>query len=359
MLSNDIIEAKSKLAPAVDPSKIMQIGMGFWASKAMLAAVRFKLFTTLADNPKTGIQIKELLGLRTTDRHVYDWLDVLTSFGFLQREGIEDSAVYSNAADTDLFLDRNKPGYIGGILEMANNRLYRFWGDLEEGLLTGSPQNESKGADDNNNMEFFSELYKDPVKLQEFMNAMSGIQMGNFMTLVNKFDFSQYKTLLDVGGADGWLSIQICRRHPSIICTTFDLPPVEPLAKKKIEQFRLSDRIKIAAGDFMKDEFPQAEIIVMGNILHGMNEEAKITMLKKVYASLPGEGVFIVIENIIDNDRRQNTFGLLMNLNMLIENGDAFDMSFNDFQKFAKQAGFSRAELMPLTGPTSAVIAYK
>lgn len=83
------------------------------------------------------------------------------------------------------------------------------------------------------------------------------------------------------------------------------------------------------------------------------------TIYNDLNASLPGEGVFIVIENIIDNDRRQNTFGLLMSLNMLIENGDAFDMSFNDFQKFAKQAGFSRAELMPLTGPTSAVIAYK
>jgi hypothetical protein len=97
----------------------------------------------------------------------------------------------------------------------------------------------------------------------------------------------------------------------------------------------------------------------MGNILHGMNERAKISMLEKVYARLPQGGAFMVIENIIDNERRQNTFGLLMSLNMLIENGDAFDMSFNDFQNFAKKAGFSRSELMPLTGPTSAVIAYK
>ena len=359
MSSADTMEPKTKTSPSTDPSKIMQIGMGFWASTAMLGAVRFEVFTLLAAGSKTGKQIKEQLGLKTTDRHIYDWLDVLTSFGFLERQGVEDNAVYSNAADTDAFLDKKKSSYIGGILEMANNRLYQFWGNLEEGLLTGKPQNESKAADDNDNMEFFSELYKEPVKLQEFMNAMSGIQMGNFMTLVNKFDFSQYKTLLDVGGADGWLSIQICRRHPNINCINFDLPPVEPLAKKKIEQFGLSDRIKVVAGDFMKDEFPAAEIIVMGNILHGMNEEAKISMLEKVYARLPQGGAFVVIENIIDNERRQNTFGLLMSLNMLIENGDAFDMSFNDFQNFAKKAGFSRSELMPLTGPTSAVIAYK
>ncbi len=201
------------------------------------------------------------------------------------------------------------------------------------------------------NMEFFSELYKDPERLQEFMNAMSGIQTGNFVALTYKFDFSKYQTLVDVGGADGWLSIQVCLRYPEIECTTFDLPPVGPLAKKKIAGFNLNDRIKVADGDFTKDNFPKGEIIVMGNILHGMNEEAKQEMFKRVYNTLPEGGVFITIENIIDNDRRHNTFGMLMSLNMLIENGDAFDYTFNDYQRWAKEAGFKRTELIAINWP--------
>ena len=358
MSQTTLIQEKPKVTTALDPSKIMNIGMGFWASKTMLAAVKFRLFTLLAQAALTGKEIKERLGLKTTDRHVYDWLDTLVSLGFLEREGKGDEGKYSNSKETDLFLDKNKPSYIGGILEMANNRLYKFWGNLEEGLLTGHPQNEGKNSE-NENMGFFSELYKDPAKLQEFMDAMSGIQMGNFMALVNKFDFSKYNSMLDVGGADGWLSIQVCLRHPAIECTTFDLPPVEPLAKKKIAQFNLSDRIKVAGGDFLKDKFPDAEIIVMGNILHGMNEETKQELVNKIYESLPEGGVFIAIENIIDNERRQNTFGLLMSLNMLIENGDGFDYTFSDFERWTNEAGFKRAELLPLAGPTSAVIAYK
>jgi hypothetical protein len=336
----------------------MQVGMGFWASKVLLTAVHFDLFSLLAPHAMSAAEIRQKLKLNCTDRHVFDWLDALVSLGFLEREGLLDQASYSNAPDTNMFLDKNKPSYSGGILEMANNRLYKFWNDLGEGLTTGAPQNEVKN-NPQHNMEFFSELYKDSNRLQEFMNAMSGIQTGNFMALVNKFDFSKYNTLADIGGADGWLSIQVCLRHPAIKCITFDLPPVAPLAEKKIAQFNLSNRISVAKGDFMKDDFPVGEIMVMGNILHGMNEEAKLQTLKKVYNTLPDGGVFIAIENIIDNDRRENTFGMLMSLNMLIENGDAFDYTFNDFERWAKEAGFKRTEIIPLTGPTSAALAYK
>ena len=265
-------------------------------------------------------------------------------------------AKYSNGNDTEFFLDTNKPSYIGGILEMGNNRLYNFWGNLEEGLLTGEAQNESKGGSD---MSFFEDLYKSPEKLHEFVNAMSGIQGGNFMALVKKFNFSDYKTLADIGGADGFLSCMIALQHPDIKCTTYDLAPVAPLAEEKIKSFNLSERVKVQSGDFFKDPIPSADVITMGNILHGMNEDLKISTIKKVYDALNENGVFIVIENIIDPDRNKNTFGLLMSLNMLIENGDGFDFTLNDFDGWVKQVGFKRTEIIPLEGPTSAAIAFK
>jgi precorrin-6B methylase 2 len=349
-----------KTVPAVvlNPSKIMQVGMGFWASKVLLTATKLQLFTLLAPGSLSAGEIKERLELHCSDRHVYDFLDALVSLGFLERKGVTDEARYSNAEDTDFFLDKKKQAYMGGILEMANNRLYKFWDNLEDGLRTGYPQNEGKGKP-RGNMEFFTNLYADEEKLQEFMNAMSGIQTGNFKALVKSFAFGKYSTMLDVGGADGWLSIQVCLHHPRIQCTTFDLPPVAPVAKRKIDAFRLADRIKVASGDLLTDDLPQAELVTMGNILHGLNEDRKREVIRKVYNLLPRGGALMAIENIIDNDRRQNTFGMLMSLNMLIENGDAFDYTLHDFDGWAKEAGFGRTELLPLAGPTSAVIAYK
>lgn len=355
-----VTESTSKNVQAPDtqnPSKIMQVGMGFWASKVLLTAVKFKLFTLLSPQPLSAKEIKQRLNLNCTERHVYDWLDALVSLGFLTRKGVLEEALYSNADDTDFFLDKNKRSYMGGILEMSNSRLYKFWSDLDEALLTGKPQNEAKES--GGNMNFFENLYKDEAALQGFMDAMSGIQTGNFMTLTKKFDFNKYQTLLDVGGADGWLSIQVCLNYPDIQCISFDLPPVAPVAQKKIDSFGLTNRIKVIGGDFLKNPLPEADLITMGNILHGMDEETKQQLVQKVYDTLPEGGAFMAIENIIDNDRRQNTFGMLMSLNMLVENGNAFDYTLNDFENWAKTAGFKKVELVPLAGPTSAAIAYK
>jgi hypothetical protein len=344
------------VATPPDPSRIMQIGMGFWASKVLLAAVKFQLFTMLAAGPKKAAEIKSQLKLQTTDRHVFDWLDALVSFGFLQRKGLLETAVYSNSPETGFYLNRNDPGYIGGILEMGNNRLYRFWGDLEAALTTGLPQNESKGS---GNMDFFIELYRDPEKLQEFMDAMSGIQQGNFYTLVKKFDFSRYRTVADIGGADASLAIVICRAYAEVKCITYDLPPVGPLAQKKIDAAGMQSRITFESGDFMKDPLPSAEVYTLGNIIHGLDEQGKIALMKKLHQQLPDDGAIIILENIIDDDRRVNSFGMMMSLNMLVENGEAFDYSFADFQKWTGEVGFRRSEILPLTGPTSAAIAFK
>ena len=179
----------------VTPQHILQIGTGFWASKTLLAAIKFKLFTLLAKGGLPATEIKSKIGLH--ERSVYDFLDTLVALGFLQRKDIGATAVYSNSPDTDLFLDKNKPSYVGGILEMCNNRLYLFWGDLEEALTTGKPQNEHKNS---NSANQFADIYSSPEKLTEFVNAMTGVQIGAFMAFAKKFDFSKYNTLVDAGG---------------------------------------------------------------------------------------------------------------------------------------------------------------
>ena len=339
----------------VSPESIMQIGFGYWASKILLTAVRFELFTMLAEKTSmSAMEIREHLKLKCSDRYVFDFLDTLVGLGFLKRKGVLDHATYSNSDNSDIFLDKKKPTYIGGILEMSNNRLYEFWGHLEDGLLTGLPQNEAKNGHD-----FFSLIYSDKNKLQEFVNAMSGIQMGNFISFANGFDFSKYKSLTDVGGSAGLLSVMVAKHQPHMTCTSFDLPPVESIANATIQRFGLTDRVKAKSGDFFTDKFPPADIIVMGNILHDWDEEKKLILMEKAWDALPDGGAFVAIENIIDDERKENVFGMMMSLNMLIETGKGFDYTFADFNHWAKSTGYKDTAMLPLTGPASAAIAYK
>ncbi len=337
----------------INPSKIMQIGMGFWASKTLLTAVNMSLFTHLANGKLTGEEIQDKLGLN--DRSLFDFLDTLVALGFLCRTGLKEKGLYINSDDSDLFLDKNKPSYIGGILEMSNNRLYPFWNDLEEALKTGKPQNETK----NGGRPLFEAIYANEDRLKEFIHGMGGVQAGNFMKLAHDFDFSKYNTLCDVGGSGANLSIHIAKNNSHIKCISFDLPPVSPIAKENVEGLGLSDRIEVCSGDFFIDELPRADVITMGNILHDWGSDDKLMLIKKAYNALPEGGALIVIENIIDDERNKNAFGLMMSLNMAIETDQGFDFTASDFDQWAKEAGFSRTSVMPLTGPSSAVIAIK
>jgi precorrin-6B methylase 2 len=274
---------------------------------------------------------------------------------FLGREGTGPQATYFNTPEGSLFLDAASPRYIGGILVMLNARLFKFWNDLPEALRTGRPQNETKHGQKG----VFEELYSDQPRLEQFMGAMAGLSRLNFEAFADKFDFSRFKTLCDVGGATGLLSIEVAKKHPHLKCISFDLPPVEPIAKRHIIAAGLGHRIGTASGDFFKDPLPRADLITMGMILHDWNLEKKRLLIRAAYDALPPGGALVAIEALIDDARRENAHGLLMSLNMLIEFGDAFDYSGADFRKWCAEAGFRRFEVIPLAGPSSAAVAYK
>lgn len=335
------------------PDHIMQVGMGFFASKTLLSAVELDLFTELTFGPKTGEQLRQALNLH--HRAIPDFTDALLALGFLERDGDGTEALYANTAESALFLDKNSPHYIGGILEMANDRLYSYWGDLTEALCDGAPQNEVKHTGE----PIFAKLYASPEKLEQFMNAMSGVSAGNFNALAQQYDFSRYQTLCDVGGATAQLSCMVAAANPHMQCMSFDLPPVKPIAQRAIDRAGLADRVTPVAGDFFTDELPKADVITMGMVLHDWNLEKKMMLIRKAYDALPEGGALIAIEALIDDERRHNAFGLLMSLNMLIECGDAFDYTAADFQGWCREVGFTRFEVMPLAGPSSAAIAYK
>ncbi len=337
----------------LDPSYIMQTATAFWASKVLLTAVELEVFSTLGDGNLTATQLGATLGLHP--RGIYDFFDALVALKFLERDGDGPEGKYRNTPQTAAFLNRNSPAYIGGLPEMLNSRLFGFWNELGTALKTGRPQNETRHG----GKSVFEELYGNQASLGEFLDAMTGFQAANFTALAEKFDFTKYRTVGDVGGALALLSRIIAARHPHLTFTSFDLPPVKPLAQEKIRAAGMEGRITAAAGDFFADDLPKADVVTMGNILHDWDLEKKKILIGKAYAALPPGGAFIAIENVIDDARRENAFGLLMSLNMLIEFGDAFDYTGADFRNWCGAAGFQRFDLIRLAGPTSAVIAYK
>lgn len=330
------------------PDHILQTGLAFWASKTLLSAVEMELFTELERHPADLATVQGRLGLHP--RGARDFLDALVALGFLQRiEGI-----YQNTASTAMYLDKRKPSYIGGILEMANRRLYPYWGALTTALRTGESQNESKGGHDP-----FTALYADPAALREFLRAMSGVSRGANMAIARQFPWEKYATCADVGTAQGDLVAQIALAHGHLRGIGFDLPEVAPVFEDYMEGLGLASRVSFSGGSFFTDPLPKADVILMGHILHDWDLPTKKMLLAKSYEALPVGGALVVYDAIIDDDRSKNAFGLMMSLNMLIETPGGFDYTGADCIGWMQEAGFRDCRVEHLVGPDSMVIGIK
>jgi precorrin-6B methylase 2 len=332
----------------VDPAPILQLGTAFWGSKTLLSAVELGVFSALAPEPLDGAVLAGKLGLHR--RAARDFLDALAALGMLDRDGER----YANTPATDAFLDRAKPTYLGGMLEMCNERLYPFWGSLTEALRTGCPQNEIKAGGD-----FFAALYADPDKLEQFAASMTGLSTGAALALAEKFPWASYTSVLDIGTAQGAVPVQVAIAHPHLRAGGFDLPPVRPVFETYVARFGLSDRVRFYQGDFFADPLPGADVLVMGHVLHDWGLAEKRALLARAYAALPAGGALIVYDAVIDDERRANTFGLLMSLNMIIETPGGFDYTGADCCDWMRDAGFRNTSVQHLVGPDSMVVGIK
>ena len=333
----------------LNPEKILQTGMAFWASKTLLSAVEMGVFTDLSHGPESYDNLSGRLGFHP--RSARDFLDALVALGFLTRNGDN----YSNTPETDLFLDRKKPSYVGGILEMANRRLYPFWSNLTEALRTGLPQNEIKTGGPG----LFETLYAHPTRLKGFLAAMTGVSHGANMKIARTFPWANYKSFVDVGTAQGDLAVQIALANPHLRGSGFDLPEVAPIFEEYIADAGVAERLTFQPGDFFKQDIPKADVILMGHILHDWDLPTKKMLIQRAFEAIPTGGALIVYEALIDDERSKNAFGLMMSLNMLIETPGGFDFTGGDCRAWMTEAGFSDVRVEHLVGPDSMVVGIK
>jgi len=331
------------------PDQIQRLSFGFMASKVLFSAIEFGLFTELAKGALNLAEIQKRCGLHP--RGILDFLDTLVAVGMLERRG----DIYSNTAETDFYLDRAKPTYIGNYVEISRLREYQVFDKLSEALRTGEPQNEIKSGDE----DWVDALYGTPEMLRFFLQGMTGHSLPSAMAIAQKFPWAKYQTFADIGTAEGCLPVQVALAHPHLMGQGFDMPAVRPFFDEYVTSFRLEDRVRFRVGDFFKESLPAADVLVMGMILHDWNLETKKMLLKKAYEALPDGGALIVYEHLIDDERRENVNGLLMSLLMLVETQGGFDYTGADCCGWMREAGFSETRVEQLTGIESMVVAIK
>ncbi len=333
----------------ISPEYILSVGTGFTAAKTLLSAVELDVFTALAEAPGDIADLERRLGLHP--RASRDFLDALVALGFLERQ----NGIYANTPPAARYLDRRSESCIAAILDMANQRLYRYWDGLTDALRTGRPQNELK----NGGATLFEALATDPPRHRQFLGAMSALSRGANQAIARKFPWDGYASFADIGTAQGDLAAQVALAHLHLTGSGFDLPVVEPIFTEHVGRLGVADRVRFCPGDFFHDPLPRADVLMLGHILHDWNLDEKRHLIRRAFDALPPGGALIVYEAMIDDARESNAHGLLMSLSMLIETHGGFDYTAADCMGWLAEAGFRNLRREKLTGAEAMVIGLK
>ncbi len=321
---------------------IQRLGGAFRASKAFLTAVELGVFTELAGGPLSAEALAARVGIQL--RASIDFFDALVALGMLER----DEHGYSNTPEADLYLDRAKPTYIGGMAEMQSTVGYRMWGSLADALRTGEPQTTARGN--------FDVLYEDPHRTRRFLSAMTGGSLSAARAIAQRLPWQDYCTFVDVGTAQGCFPVEIALRHHHLAGGGFDLPPVASYFDDYVASFGLADRLRFFPGDFRVDELPRADVVVLGNMLSDLDLEGKYELLHKAFRAVSGDGLLVVYESLIDDDRRHNSAALLASLATVLQKQGSFGCTTSQCRGWIEDVGFRHVSVEPLEGPRTMIV---
>jgi O-methyltransferase domain/Dimerisation domain len=330
------------------PDRLLQIAFAFRSSKALLSAVELGVFEALTDGPLGLEALVRRIGIH--GRGARDFFDALVSLGVLHRDA---GGRYHNAPDCACYLDPSAPAYLGDLLDYLNARVYGSWGLLTDALRSGKPQAGPAAAGG------YAAFYKDQAKLDSFLRGMTAGSLLPARALAAAFPWTAYRTIIDIGTAQGCVPVEIARAHPHLTGGGFDLPALASSFKSYVGKHGLGERLQFYGGDFFHDPLPSADVLVMGRILHNWDVETRKLLLKKAHAALPPGGALIICETLIDDARRARPHGLLASLNMLIQTEGGSEFTGDECRSWLHAAGFSSVRIQPLGMSHSVVIAAK
>jgi len=330
------------------PDHILEIGFAFRKSRTLLAAVELGVFTALGDGPLDQTALAGRIGIH--ERGARDFFDTLMALGLLERD---ENGRYANSAACASYLDMRLPSYLGGLFDYLNERMYPAWATLTPALRTGKPQAGLSAAGG------FSTFYAHGSVAQSFLKGMTGASLLVGRALAANFPWDDYRSFVDVGTAQGCVPAEIVCAHPHLRGLGFDLPVVELAFTQYVRERGLEDRVTFQAGDFFKDSLPEADVMIMGRVLHNWDVPVRRLLVDKAYAALPHGGALIVHDTLIDDARRERPHCMLSSLNMLIQTSGGSEYTAQECKLWMKDSGFAQMRIVPLAAMQTAVVAIK
>jgi acetylserotonin N-methyltransferase len=332
-----------------DPATIIELIEAFRRSKTMFTAVAMGIFDLLVNRPARAQDLAS--ELHVNEGGLCRLLDGCVGLGLLT----QDNGVYSNSELATVYLCRSSPRSLAGYIRYSDSALYPLWGKLEEAVREGSPRWQQVFGSEG---PIFAHFFRTDEAMRDFLAGMHGFGLLSSESVVNSFDLSRFRRLLDLGGATGHLAIAACRRYPELRAVVFDLTPVIRIAQDHVAGIPESGRIDLVSGDFFSDPLPDADLCALGRILHDWSEYKIRRLLEKIHRALPAGGGLLIAEKLIDKDKSGPVSALMQSLNMLVCT-EGKERTLEEYSLLLNETGFTEVRANQTGRPIDAIFALK
>jgi acetylserotonin N-methyltransferase len=332
-----------------DSVPVLQLIEDFRRSKAMFAAVSLSIFDILESAPSTASGLAQQLGLRAEP--LERLLDTCVGLKLLRR----NDARYENEPIASTYLCRTKETSLAGYILYSNDVLFPLWAHLEDAIREGTPRWTQTFGEEGS---IFDHFFRTPEAKSTFLHGMHGLGVLSSPKVVASFSLSGFRQLVDLGGGSGHLAIAACEKYPKLRAIVFDLPGVIETARTYISQSAAESRVSVLAGDFFRDELPDADLFAMGRILHDWPENNIRSLLAKVHRRLPAGGGILLSERLLDEDKTGPISAQLQSLNMLVCT-EGKERSLSEYRELLEGSGFTDVRGASTGCPLDAIFALK
>ena len=332
-----------------DPTVVLDLLEMFRRSKVMFAAVKLGVFDQLRHAAQTP---QELAATLQADAGALEQLlCACVSLSLLEKRGDR----FANTPAADAYLTSDSPHRFTGYIQYSNDVMWPMWSHLEDAVREGGHRwKQTYGWEG----PIFANFFKSDDARREFLMGMNGFGVLSSPQVVNAFDLSGFRTLVDLGAATGHLVIAACERYPDLRGIAFDLPEALDLARELTAASPARDRLSVAGGDFFNDPLPPADVYALGRILHDWSEPKIDHLLKRIFDALPEGGGLLIAEKLLVEDKTGPRWGLLQSLNMLVCT-EGRERTLSEYETVLRRAGFRDVTGLRLPVPIDAIFARK
>jgi len=287
----------------------------------VLTATKLDIFSKLDQHPANAEEFASGNGfdLRATTR----LLDCLVAIELLQkREG-----VYS-VTENGAYCSSRHPESVLPMMQYMD-RMWDVWSNLTDVVKHGGDS------------ELVPGIVLDDFSWQAFIGGMHVIGRRMAGDIAQDLDLSRYKKMLDIGGASGTYTMAFLRRNPSLKGVLFDLHNVIPMARERLLEEGLSERVELVEGDFYQDELPSGcDLALLSAIIHQNNPAKNLELYKKIFNCLESGGTILIRDHIMDQTRTSPPAGAMFAINMLVNRRGGDTYTLKEVQEGLEQAGF-------------------